>query len=59
MTTRFYEFLHVSEMLETVFGLSVSLLLITEFFLARNELWNDVAAVREQEGEEEEKWFES
>jgi hypothetical protein len=46
MTTKFYEFLHVSEMVETVFGLSVLLLFVAEVFVLRGELWTEIATIK-------------
>lgn len=59
MAGKFYEFVHVSEMLQTVFGLTVVLLAIAQFLMARHELWIDMIKKREIEDEEYVRWVEN
>ena len=56
MSGKFYEFVHVTELLQTTFGLTVSLLAIAHVLLVRYELWPDMIKVREREAEEYDRW---
>lgn len=57
MSGKFYEFVHVSELLQTVFGLTASLLVVAQALMIRHSLWTDMLMIRENEADDYDKWL--